>query len=115
MTLRLAVVGFPVGHSRSPVIHEAALEAVGLRATYDLLEVDEDGMRRVVSDIRNGGLDGVNVTMPYKGMAHDLCDRVSAAASRARSVNTIVGEDGQVRGYSTDITGLKYVWANHEM
>lgn len=104
------MVGNPVSHSRSPRIHEAAFDAVGLRAEYQTLEVDEEGMRTVVTSIRDGDLDGINVTMPHKKLAHDLCDRVSPDAARAQSVNTIVEENGQIQGYSTDITGLARTW-----
>jgi shikimate dehydrogenase len=109
--LRLAVVGDPISHSRSPDIHRAALGAVGIEGSYDALRVDSDGMSQIVEDIRRGALDGVNVTMPHKGVAAALVDDLSQDARRARSVNTIVRHpDGTLVGHSTDVTALRRLW-----
>lgn len=109
--LRLAVVGDPISHSRSPQIHTAALEAVGIDGSYRAILVDAAGMARVIEDIRAGELDGANVTMPHKGVAAALVDDLTADARRSRSVNTIVRQpDGTLVGHSTDVTALRRLW-----
>lgn len=109
--LRLAVVGDPISHSRSPVLHTAAMEALGIEGSYRAIRVDAAGMSEVVEDIRAGRLDGVNVTMPHKGLAAALLDDLTPDARRARSVNTIVRHpDGTLMGHSTDVTALRRLW-----
>lgn len=110
MTLRLVVLGDPVSHSRSPVMHRAALAAAGIDGTYDAIRVDADGMRRQAAALRSGALDGANITMPHKRLAYELCDGVAADAERAGSVNTWVPDGGLIRGHSTDIAGARDAW-----
>lgn len=110
-TLKLAVVGDPISHSLSPDIHRAALEAAGIDGSYTAIQVDSTGMAEIVADIRRGDLDGVNVTMPHKGVAAALVDDLSEEARLARSVNTIVRRpDGTLVGHSTDVTALRRLW-----
>ncbi len=104
------VLGNPISHSRSPAIHNAALEALGLSGSYEARQVDEAGMQRAFAELRAGELTGFNVTMPHKGLAARLCDRLDPAAARAQSVNTVLLRDGEVYGYSTDIDGIADVW-----
>ncbi len=113
--LRLAVLGSPVAQSRSPVIHQAALDHLGLEGTYQAWETDAAGMVDVAEQIRSGELSGANITMPHKVLAHDLCDRVVGPAAAARSVNTWVGENGLVVGHSTDIPAIKSVWVSRNL
>lgn len=109
--LRLAVVGDPISHSRSPLIHTAALQALGIEGSYRAIRVDAAGMPGVIEDIRAGELDGVNVTMPHKGVAAALVDDLTPDARRARSVNTIVRQaGGTLVGHSTDVTALRRLW-----
>lgn len=109
--LRLAVVGDPVGHSLSPAIHTAALEAMSIEGSYRAIAVDGPGMTGIVAQLRTGELDGVNVTMPHKRVAAELVDHLTPEASQARSVNTIVRQsDGRLVGHSTDISGLRRLW-----
>lgn len=109
-SLRFVVLGDPVEHSRSPVIHRAALAALGLNGTYEARRVDAAGMRSVAGELRRGELDGANITMPYKHLACELSDRVEEAAARAGSVNTWCPEGGVLAGYSTDVPGLLGAW-----
>jgi shikimate dehydrogenase len=109
--LRLAVIGDPISHSRSPAIHTAALAALGIDGTYDARRVPSSEMESVIEDLRAGLLDGVNVTMPLKGVAAALVDEITDEARRSGSVNTIVRlPDGRLKGYSTDITALGRLW-----
>lgn len=108
--LSLAVLGTPISHSRSPRIHQAALDHLGLAGTYEALDVDEPGMRTAAGWLRTGRLSGANITMPHKELAYTLCDHVEGPANRARSVNTWVGVGGHIVGHSTDIPGVVATW-----
>ena len=108
--LRLVVVGDPVDHSLSPVMHTAALASVGLEGTYEKLAVDAAGLGEVASEMRSGRWDGVNITMPHKRLAAELSDRLAALAYRAQSVNTWVPRHGAIEGHSTDIVGVRRVF-----
>lgn len=105
---RLAgVIGWPVDHSLSPTMHNAAYEQLGLNWAYVPLGVaDELGLRRVVAAIRALPFVGFNVTMPYKNAVVELCDEVAMAASMAGAVNTVHCIDGRLIGYNTDGRGL---------
>lgn len=112
MALKLAVLGDPVSHSRSPAIHNAALAATGLPGTYEARQVDEQGVRAAFEEVRNGTLTGFNVTMPFKRLAAELCDRLDEDASAAGSVNTVTMVDGVAWGFSTDIGGIQDAWGS---
>jgi shikimate dehydrogenase len=108
--LRFVVLGDPVAHSRSPAIHAAALAACGLAGDYAARRVDAAGVWQAVDEIRHRELDGANVTMPHKAVAAAAVDRLEGEASRARSVNTLVRDDGVVTGHTTDVGGIKDAW-----
>ena len=109
--MRLVVLGDPVAHSRSPAIQTAALRAAGIPGEYRARRVDDDGMRRAVEEIREGRLNGANVTMPHKRLAADLCDMLEPQAARAGVVNTLVAVAGTVIGHNTDIAGVRWAWS----
>ena len=109
--MRLAVLGDPVAHSRSPAIHTAALEALGIPGSYVARRVDADGMAAAVAEIRSGDLDGANVTMPHKQRAARLSDRLDPVAARAGAVNTLVRAADGVAGHLTDVAGIEAAWA----
>jgi len=101
------VIGWPVEHSLSPAMHNAAYEPLRVNWAYMPLGVsDEVGLRRVVAAIRSLPFVGFNVTMPYKSAVVELCDEVAMAASMADAVNTVHCVDGRLIGYNTDGRGL---------
>lgn len=109
--MKLAIFGSPVGHSLSPAMHRAALAAAGLTGDYETRDVDHAGFLEGVVEIRNGGLNGANVTMPHKMVAYELCDEMSSDAARAGAVNTLRLRDGSLCGENTDILGIRSAWA----
>jgi len=105
---RLAVLGHPVGHSRSPVMHEAAFEALGLAGdwSYEAIDVPPDGLEELVRGLPGRGFVGANVTVPHKGAALTLADTLSETAREIGAANTLsFGEDG-VAADNTDADGL---------
>lgn len=107
-TTKLAgVIGWPVDHSLSPAMHNAAYEQLGLDWVYLPLPIaDEIGLRRVVAAVRSLPFVGFNVTMPYKSSVLELCDEVATAARMAGAVNTVHCVEGRLIGYNTDGRGL---------
>jgi shikimate dehydrogenase len=105
------VLGDPVEHSLSPVMHNGAIEALGLSADYGRRRVNADGMRTTFTEMHKGLLAGANITMPHKRLAAELADRLGPEAARARSVNTWVLHNGEVEGHSTDVVGVRRVVA----
>jgi len=105
---RLAgVIGWPLDHTLSPAMHNAAYEALGLDWVYLPLPVAQEiDVARVVAAARSLPFVGFNVTMPYKRVMLELCDEVAAQARLAGAVNTVHIRDGVVMGYNTDGRGL---------
>jgi len=104
------VLGDPIEHSLSPVLHRAALASSGLLGSYERRRVSVAGMKDAVVEIREGILQGANVTMPHKQLAAALSDRVSTLAARAGAVNTLVSVNGDVVGHNTDVAGIRNAW-----
>ncbi len=105
--MRAAVVGHPVSHSLSPVIHGAWIAAAGLDADYVQVDPGADGFALFVEDQRGGGLRGVNVTIPFKEAALAAADEVSDRARLAGAANLLLfREDGAVFADNTDGIGL---------
>jgi shikimate dehydrogenase len=102
-----AVIGDPVRHSRSPVIHNAAYASAGLDWVFVALEVKEGRGYDAVRAMPVLGISGLSVTMPHKADAARACDELTADASALEVVNTVVlRDDGSLWGDSTDGEGL---------
>lgn len=100
------IVGWPVSHSRSPLIHGFWLRRHGIDGAYVPLPVKPKDFDTVLSGLRAAGFAGVNVTLPHKVAAFAACDVISDAARRAGAVNTIVFRDGHTEGTNTDGSGF---------
>lgn len=106
------IVGNPVSHSLSPVIHNAWLEAGGVDGAYVAFAPrDASGFDALVAAGRAGLIAGVNVTAPFKEQAFALADEAAAAAQMTGSANILVFEDGRVRADSADGAGVLYALA----
>jgi shikimate dehydrogenase len=102
-----AVIGSPVAHSLSPVIHNAAFRAAGLEWVYVAFEVDPGDAAAALDAVRTLHLGGLSVTTPHKEAVADAVDELALAARALRSVNTVVVEaDGRLVGHSTDGDGF---------
>lgn len=106
------IVGNPVSHSLSPVIHNAWLEAGGVDGAYVAFAPrDAAGFEALVAAGRAGLIAGVNVTAPFKEQAFALADEAAAAAQMTGSANILVFADGRVRADSADGAGVLYALA----
>jgi shikimate dehydrogenase len=105
---RLAgVIGWPVAHSRSPQMHNAAYAALGMNWAYVALPVEPGRLEAALRGVAGLGFAGVNVTIPHKEGVAALCDELSQQAARSGSVNTVlVGTAGRLRGETTDGDGM---------
>lgn len=102
-----AVIGDPVKHSLSPIIHNVGFQSLGIDWVYVAYEVKAGQARAGLDAMRTFGLRGLSVTMPHKSAVAELVDSVSAAAQALHSVNTVeVASDGSLVGHSTDGDGL---------
>jgi shikimate dehydrogenase len=101
------VLGFPVGHSRSPAMMNAAFAELGLEWHYLKLPVPPERFEQTVRALPASGYHGANVTIPHKLAAHDLADELSDAARAIGAANTLTfHEDGRIAGENTDAGGL---------
>ena len=103
---RAFVVGHPIAHSRSPLIHAHWLERYRLPGTYERVDVPPEGFAGFLRSFAGQGFAGGNVTIPHKEAAFSGVDRRTARAERLRAVNTLWVEDGAIWGDNTDILGF---------
>ncbi|MGZ3639822.1 MAG: shikimate dehydrogenase family protein [Ktedonobacterales bacterium] len=108
------LIGSPLGHSRSPAMQQAAFDALGIGARYELWETPLERLRERVAGMRAPETLGANVTIPHKTAVMPLLDAVTLEAFRVGAVNTVVREvraNGSVRlmGHNTDFTALRRV------
>ena len=93
----MGVIGWPVAHSLSPTIHNAAFIAMDMDWVYVPMPVPPDGLAAALAGLPALGFAGANVTMPHKTEAAELSDTRSEDAERLAAVNTVVGPDGARR------------------
>ena len=103
---RYGVMGYPVSHSRSPVIHRLFALQTGQDLQYELLQVAPAKLETAVRQFQRTGGKGLNITVPHKGAVVKLCDHLSERASTAGAVNTLSVRDGEIHGDNTDGIGI---------
>jgi shikimate dehydrogenase len=103
---RYAVMGYPVAHSRSPVIHRLFAAQTGENLQYELLEVAPDKLESAIKQFARTGGKGLNITLPHKSEVTRFVDDMSERASTAGAVNTLVFKDKEIYGDNTDGVGL---------
>ncbi len=105
MSWRLGVVGFPIEHSLSPVLHEAGLAQLGLSGTSERVALPAEQFASL-EGLLGERFDALSVTMPLKELASSLCDHRDEAATRTGMVNSLLVSHGLVYGANTDGEGL---------
>ena len=104
---KFLVVGNPIEHSLSPKLQNYWLKANKIEAIYGKLQGYEDDLKELCNSIKNGQLNGLNITVPFKKKIIPHLDVLSGHALRTQSVNTICLNNGNVTGYNTDIDGFE--------
>lgn len=105
-TLHFAVIGDPIGHSKSPLMHNAAFRALGIDADYTAIHVTREGLPAFLESAKTS-LSGFNITVPHKNAVIPFLDGITPRAALAGSVNTVSVRDGRLFGDTTDGTGLE--------
>lgn len=100
------LIGDPVGHSISPVMHNAAFKDKGLDFLYLPFKVKKEWLRQAVEAMRALNIRGLNVTIPHKVNVIPYLDQLDPLAEKIGAVNTIVNTDGTLKGYNTDASGF---------
>jgi len=108
---QLGLLGYPVGHSLSPCLHQAALHACRLEGDYRLFEISpgaqsETAIRQLLDRVRLGEIQGLNVTIPYKQAVLPILDELGDSARGIAAVNTIYLSQGALVGENTDAAGF---------
>jgi len=107
MINRYTVIGQPIAHSLSPVVHQLFGELTQRKIHYTRTESTPQTFAKTVHDWKESGANGCNVTSPFKELAFGVCDRLSNEAQRAGAVNTIhMRQDGVLAGHTTDGAGI---------
>lgn len=106
-SIKACVIGHPVAHSKSPLIHRHWIESYGLSGTYEAVDVSPESLESGIRDLVRKGYAGFNVTIPHKQAVMALCDRLDETARAVGAVNTVVIEqDGSLSGKNTDVFGF---------
>ena len=108
-TVLTGLLGSPVSHSISPLMHNEAFRHLNLDYVYLAFDVDEKNMESAVNGLRTLNVRGFNVTMPGKNIMPSLCDKLTPAAKIIGAVNTVVNDNGILTGHTTD--GMGYMRA----
>ncbi len=105
-TQLIGVIGHPIKHSYSPLMHNIAMDLAGLDYIYLPFDVPESNLKDAIKGVVALGIVGLNVTIPHKEKIVPYLDDISEEASVIGAVNTIVNENGSLRGFNTDVNGV---------
>ncbi|MFW9937713.1 MAG: shikimate dehydrogenase [Candidatus Thorarchaeota archaeon] len=105
----LCIIGHPVEHSMSPVMHNAVLQDLGLNLVYIAFDVKPNQLKEAVEGLKALEIIGFNVTIPYKENIIKYLDKIDSLAKRIGAINTVKNENGYLIGKNTDALGVKKV------
>ncbi len=101
------VIGNPIEHSLSPKLHNYWIKENNIAAVYDKKQLNEIDVEGIISEVKNGKIDGINVTVPFKKSVIPFLDQLTTLAEEAQSVNTIFKKNNKVIGDNTDVGGFE--------
>ena len=107
MKKKFGIIGNPIKHSLSPVLHNYWFEKYDIDASYSILETSDGNLQDIIKKIRSKELSGINVTLPYKQKIINQTDRIVNDAELTGSVNTILLDKDKIIGENTDVFGLQ--------
>ena len=105
-TLKAGVIGYPIHHSKSPIIHGSWIEEHGVQGAYNTIEIAPENLKSDIQNLIAKNFDGFNVTIPHKQNIMNLCDEVNETARAIGAVNTVSIQDGKLFGTNTDAFGF---------
>ena len=101
------VIGNPIEHSLSPKLHNYWIKENNIDAVYDKKQLSETDIERIISEVKNGKIEGINITVPFKKSVIPFLDKLTTLAKEAQSVNTIFKKDNKIVGDNTDVGGFE--------
>tara|TARA_X000001036_G_scaffold375961_1_gene365063 strand:- start:176 stop:967 length:792 start_codon:yes stop_codon:yes gene_type:complete len=104
---KFLVIGNPIEHSLSPILHNYWIKINEIDAIYEKQKLNENELEKFISQVREKKIDGINVTVPFKKSVIPYLDELSLEAKNTQSVNTIYSKDNKVIGHNTDIIGFE--------
>ena len=108
-TCFLALIGNPVEHSLSPAMHNEVISFLGLDLVYLAIPCHEDDFKIVISALKKINCKGLNITIPFKEKAFNLCEEISPIAKKVKAINTLkINHNNEWSGTNTDVDGFKY-------
>ena len=107
MKKKFGIIGRPIKHSLSPVLHNYWFKKYGLNASYTTIEAEDKDLEDVIKKIRENELTGINVTLPFKQKIINQTDKIINDAELTGSVNTILLDNNKIIGENTDVFGLQ--------
>ena len=107
MKKKFGIIGRPIKHSLSPVLHNYWFKKYGLNASYTIIEAEDKDLEDVIKKIREHELTGINVTLPFKQKIINQTDKIINDAELTGSVNTILLDNDKIIGENTDVFGLQ--------
>lgn len=102
-----AVIGHPIGHSLSPLMHNTAFKLLGMDCQYEMLDIESASLKQAIEQFREPKWGGFNVTIPHKEAIIPLLDDVVPEARAVGAVNTVVNCNNKLIGYNTDVIGVE--------
>jgi shikimate dehydrogenase len=104
---KYVVIGNPIEHSLSPKLHNYWIKKNNINAIYDKKKLDENGLKNIIFEVKEGKISGINVTVPFKKAVIPFLDELSIEANETQSVNTIYLNNGKTIGHNTDAAGFE--------
>ena len=101
------VIGNPIDHSLSPKLHNHWIKKNNINAIYEKKKINEDQIEKIIFDLKNGKIEGINVTVPFKKAVIPFIDELSMEAKKTQSVNTVYKENNKIIGHNTDKIGFE--------
>ena len=101
------VIGNPISHSMSPELHNHWIKKNRVNAIYNKKLLNNNELKNIILDVKQGNINGINVTVPFKNSVIPYLDKLSDEAEKTQSVNTIYLKDKKVIGHNTDIEGFR--------
>ena len=105
---KFAIIGNPISHSLSPLLHNYWFNKYNINAEYELLHINDSEIQNVINKIKEREIKGINVTLPYKKAVIPFLDKIINDANETHSVNTIMlDENNNLIGENTDVFGFQ--------
>jgi len=101
------VIGNPIEHSLSPKLHNYWIKENKIKAVYDKKLLNKEDIEETISEIKNGKIDGMNVTIPFKKFILPFLDELTPSAKETQSVNTVYKNENKIIGHNTDVGGFE--------